>query len=331
MEILLAEHMGMCKGLRLIIHRTKRELADAKDEAVYLYRELVHNDQAHEHLLDMGVKAQVFRPEDVPPNSRVIVGPHSAPPSVLVQLGARAKLADTSCVTVLKVLETAQSLFHEGYRVVFVGKADHEEAEMIRNAIPGSLLVSTEADIVTLPYGTPLGLVSQSTGTQERYLELARAIETSGHTTKVGMTVCQETHRRQEAVKALAQRVDKMIVIGGLRSSNSASLANTAKRCVPTWQIETAQELQTTWFQPQDRVGVTAGASTPDFVVAAIIERLQAIAAEITAHRWYDFALIVNTCRWQLARLRTFLLDRILATIEWIQYLRGRNPTDMGR
>lgn len=326
MEIFLAEHMGMCKGLRLIMHRTNREITSTNKGDIYLFGELVHNDQAHEQLIKMGVKAQLFSPKDISDNSRVIVGPHSAPPSILAQISERAKLVDTSCRYVLKVLEVARSLSSEGYCIVFIGKADHEEAVMIQNAIPGSLVVSVEADVFKLPRDRPLGLVSQSTQTYERYLQLAKVIEANGHITKIGMTVCQETHSRQQAVTALAKRVDKMIVIGGHRSNNTTALANTSQRFVPTWHIETAAELQMGWFDTRDRVGVTAGASTPDAIVDSVVKRLEEIGIEKMTEK-HGLILGTNKLRWLIIRLRTFLLDRILSMIEWIQHLRGRNPT----
>ncbi len=328
MEIFLAEHMGMCKGLRLIMHRTNREITSTNKGDIYLFGELVHNVQAHEQLIKMGVKAQLFSPKDIPDKSRVIVGPHSAPPSILAQISERAKLVDTSCRYVLKVLEVARTLASEGYFIVFIGKSDHEEAEMIKKTIPESLVVSSESDISKLPYDKPLGLVSQSTQTYERYLELANAIEASGHVTKLGMTVCQETHQRQQAVVALAKTVDKMIVIGGRRSNNTIALANTSGRFVPTWHVETAAELQVDWFNKDDRVGVTAGASTPDTIVDKVVKRLGEIDLEkMIAAEKYGFVTGTNRLRWLVTRFRTFVLDRVLSMIEWLQHIRGRNPT----
>jgi 4-hydroxy-3-methylbut-2-enyl diphosphate reductase len=327
MEIYLAEHMGMCRGLRLILHRTNREITSPRKDDIYLFRELVHNNQAHEYLLELGVKAQLFDPDDIPNNTRVIVGPHSAPPSVLTQISQRATLVDTSCKFVLKVLEVARALSNEGYRVVFIGMANHEEAEMIQGALPGSLLVSTELDVDKLPRDEPLGLVSQSTQTLERFMKLARFIEASGRIVKIGMTVCQETQNRQISVTALAKQVNKMIVIGGKHSNNTLALTETAQKFVPTWQIETATELKNEWFEADDRVGITAGASTPDVIVNSVVKRLQEINLEISSQKKTRFALDANKLRWLLIRIRTLFVNITLSLVEWIQHIRGRNPT----
>ena len=326
MQIYLATYMGMCRGLRLILHRTNREVREPSGNDIYLFKNLVHNHQAHKHLLDLGVKAQLFNPDDIPDNSRVIVGPHSAPPSVLRMISERATLIDTSCKFVLKVLVVAKELSKEGYCVVFIGNSNHEEAEMIENAIPDSFILSSENDIDKLPSDKPLGLVSQSTQTLERYLKFAELIKASGRKVKIGMTVCQETHKRQSAVIDLAKRVNKMIVIGGNHSNNTIALTETARKYTTTWQVETADELNPDWFEFEDKVGITAGASTPDTIVDSIVNRLQEINLDVMSK---DTSITSNKLRWNIVRMRTSISNIFFSMLEWVQHLRGRNPTDI--
>lgn len=276
----------------------------------------------------MGAKAQVFGIDEIPLGARVIVGPHSAPPTTLKKISKIANLADTSCKDVLKVLDVAKLFFKQGYRVVFVGVNDHEEAEMIKTSIPGAFIVSEELDIDHLPKNEVLGLVSQSTQTLENFTRLAKSIEDSGRRVVLGMTVCKETQLRQKAAKVLAQQVDKMVVVGDKNSHNTKELTTTCRKYVDTYQVETATELQAEWFGDTDKVGVSAGASTPDFVVDSVVKRLQEIAsAKVILGRNKRYVLAMNKFRWETNQVRTLLLDRTLAFIEFIMHLLKRNPT----
>jgi len=312
MEILLADEWGMCKGLRLIMHLTRQTLRRANDEQIYIYRSLVHNEQAHEALFDMGVRGIMKTVHDVPLGSTVIVGPHSASTLELEQLRNRATLVDTSCRDVIRVLDAARKHYSDGRRVVFVGLHSHEEAISILAEMPDTIIVSNESDVTKIPRDIPIALISQSTGTKELFNRVA---STLGEKTDVAVdcTVCNETHIRQIAATRLAKKCDVVVVIGGRKSHNTNELVNTCRRSAKVYLVETANELETDWFDNTTTVGVTAGASTPDNIVTEVVQRLNEISALFEGRRSPSWR---NRSRWFYASVKTVVTDMLLLVFQ---------------
>ena len=309
MEILLADTWGMCKGLRLIMHRTHQTLRQRSEEQVFIYRSLVHNEQAHKELFDMGVQGIVKNVQEIPLGATVIVGPHSASAIELKHLKDRAVLIDTSCRDVIRVLDAARQHHATGHCIVFVGLSNHEEAISILTEFPDTLIVSNESDVVKVPRDAPLALISQSTGTKELFDKIANLLKEDASNVTVDCTVCNETHVRQVAAAKLVEKCDTVIVVGGKKSHNTNELANTCRRAAKVHLIETADELQIDWFNHETVVGVTAGASTPDNIVAEVVQRLNEIATLLEGQQRHR---LQNKLRWFFAYTKIKFIDTTL-------------------
>lgn len=318
MRIVVATHMGQCKGLRRILHRTRSAIRRADGHPVYIFRELVHNRQAHEELLALGAAGVLEDEAGIPANAVLVVGPHSVPRAALAKLRATARVINTSCPTVLRVLTAARAVAHAGRVVVLVGQVEHEETEMVRSEIPDVVVVSCEADLAFLPRGRALGFVSQSTYSVDRYNWLAMVAKARGYDVVQEMTCCTEITERLGAARELARLVDKVVVVGGRNSHNTTLLREACQHIRPTWQIEIAEELQEEWFAATDVVGVTAGASTPDGAIDRVLERLRRIAVTKSPSRaWYRVLHGTSNAGVYLSRAKVKILDLGLRVLEW--------------
>ena len=277
--IQLADTQGMCTGLRRILNRVKSELRVGQ---VSVLGDFVHNPEVYEELKVLGAQ-RIDDVRQAVPGVRVVVGPHGRDATLkrkVVENGA--DLLDTSCPRVSNVMSVAADLYRRGYAIVFVGRRSHEEAAMLRADLGSVHVVEEDDDVDALPRG-PLGLVAQSTLTERRFAEVCSILE-SRHLSFVAKdTICDETKARQSAAERLAKAVDIVVVVGGSKSHNTFELAQTCERNgARTLLINGPSDLHGDLFVDASSVGVTAGASTPDNVVALVVSRLYEISTELS-------------------------------------------------
>ncbi len=211
---------------------------------------------------------------DVPAGSNVIVGPHSASPSVIGELKTRCTVVNTSCANVLRVVSEALRASQGGYTVVLLATAGHEEADMVAMASPDVILVTSLAAAAHVPATERMVVVCQSTlslAALERYQETIRSVNRSAVFID---TTCRATRLRQIDMSRLVRVCTKIVVVGGQHSNNTRALARMSEGRTEVIHVETAGEIPTGWFSEGDVVGITAGASTPDFVIIAAIWHL---------------------------------------------------------
>jgi 4-hydroxy-3-methylbut-2-enyl diphosphate reductase len=271
----LAEESGFCFGVRRALELARQTAAS--HGAAYSLGPLIHNPQEVEQLARSGVQV-VQSLAEVPAGGTLIIRSHGAPPEVMEQaVKAGLTVVDATCPLVMRAQERARELAQAGYKVVVAGEPQHPEVQAIVAHAPGAVVLEDGSDLGVLGTARRIGVVAQTTQSPQAYRRLiGRLLELEPAELRVYNTICTATLGRQKAALALARRVDVVVVVGGKNSANTRRLAELCLAVgVPTYHIETAAELDDEWFRGADVVGVTAGASTPDWVVREVVEALE--------------------------------------------------------
>ena len=239
---------------------------------VYTWGPLVHNPRVVADLEGKGV-ISLQELAGVPPG-RLIIRAHGAPPEVYTQAEERGfTIIDATCPSVRKCQKIAADLAQAGKEVVVVGHPDHPEVKGICGWSGGSAtVVADPAEGQALTFSKPVGVLAQTTQEEKNFREIVRLLQERAPELEVFPTICAATRLRQEDALELAKKVDVMFVIGARSSANTKELAKLCRRLgVQTYHIESAAELCREWLQNKDRIGVIAGASTPDVTIEEVI------------------------------------------------------------
>ena len=286
MEVLLAQPRGFCAGVSRAIEIAERAL-ELNGAPVYVFHEIVHN----RHVVDdLAARGAVFVDdiEQIPPGSLTIFSAHGVSTAVVASARARSlRVIDATCPLVSKVHLQAQRYAKRGHTIVVVGHAGHEEVEGTRGSVDGPVhVVGTLDEIAALPMpaGTAVAYVTQTTLSVDDTRELIATLE-ARYPDIVGPgldDICYATLNRQRAVRGLVGAVDMVLVVGSPNSSNANRLREVAEgQGVPAHLLERAAELDPAWLQGRRRIGVTAGASTPELLVQAVCARLRELGAAV--------------------------------------------------
>ena len=279
MEVLLAEEFGFCFG----VERAVEMVEDALEEGVRPIRSLgplIHNAQEMERLGGLGVST-IDSPDEAGNDTIAVIRAHGVTPQVQRELEQRAaKVIDATCPFVTRVQHLAERAAKQGRDVVVAGNPDHPEMIGVVGYAPNNTYVVRDADEVELlpPLRSPI-VVSQTTIKLKTFLDVAEAVRAKADSEpEVINTICSATRDRQDAARALAGQVDAFYVIGGRHSSNSVKLlAVCQEQCAQSFLIETPAEINARDLAGVNRVGVTAGASTPNWLIDQVVQRLREI------------------------------------------------------
>ena len=256
------------------------EAAAAAPGPVYTLGELIHTPQVVRQLEHMGVR--VARDVAAVGTDTVIIRSHGLPPAVLRALEAQgADVLDLTCPTVKAVQQRAATLAGEGYEVVIIGDRDHPEVKAIAGyAGPAAGIVNSEEEAAAVPRTDKMGVVMQTTHDVTTCRRIVGVLLDKAHEIRIFNTLCDATAKRQKAALELARGVDVMVVVGGRNSANTARLVEICRRAgAETHHVETAAELTADWFDGVGAVGVTAGTSTPDWVIDEVVGKLKTLSA----------------------------------------------------
>ena len=284
MDILLANPRGFCAGVDRAIAIVEQALAQF-GAPIYVRHEVVHNRFVVD---DLKRKGAVFveRLDEVPTGATVIFSAHGVSRAVRAEAQARGlRVFDATCPLVTKVHVEIAKQHQQGYEIVMIGHAGHPEVEGTMGQCEGGVyLVESVDDVARLAVTNPerVAYVTQTTLSVDDAAAVVAALQ-ARFPTIVGPKkddICYATQNRQDAVKALTPQVDVLVVVGSRNSSNTNRLREVAQhRGIPAYMVDQADELKAEWFTGRKRVGVTAGASAPEVLVAAVIERLEALGA----------------------------------------------------
>jgi len=274
-EVKLAVSAGFCFGVQRAVKMAVSALEDFGGP-VYTLGPIIHNPQEVQRLQDMGIRmAQSL--EEIP-EGLVVIRSHGAPRGVIEEAQKKGlKVVDATCPLVQRLKERVRELADEGYQVVIVGESDHPEVMAVLSYAPDSCLV------VRGPQGVEsgklkknVGIVAQTTQSLENLRDVASLSICHCREVRTYNTICQATHKRVAEALELAGQVEVMIVVGGKNSANTTRLAQAvAQGGTTTYHIESAAELNDLEILPGSPIGVTAGASTPGWVIEEVAATLR--------------------------------------------------------
>jgi 4-hydroxy-3-methylbut-2-enyl diphosphate reductase len=272
MRVFLVKKAGFCFGVKRAI-KLAFDVAKKKNEKVYTWGPLIHNPQVVEDLKEKGV----YPVEDLRKirKGTLIIRSHGIHPKTLERIRRKKiEVVDATCPFVKKAQKEAVLLSEQGYQVAVVGEADHPEVQGIMGYVSGSVLVINHNRMTkNLPHFSKLGVIAQTTLNIDAFKQVIGELVENADELKVCNTICHATARAQKATLKLARNVEMMIVVGGRNSANTTRLAKLCRRIgTPTHHIETAKELRRGWFKGKSRVGVTGGASTPDWLIREVVD-----------------------------------------------------------
>ncbi|MGD0584466.1 MAG: 4-hydroxy-3-methylbut-2-enyl diphosphate reductase [Oryzomonas sp.] len=276
MKVLLAKRAGFCFGVKRATQMAFE--AAGIDKQTYTLGPIIHSPQVVNKLEEMGVK--VLKNLDTMDCGTIIIRSHGvASHEIEEAVQKQLVIVDATCPFVKKAQEHVKSLSETGYGVVVVGDADHPEVQgIVSYGGDKVFVVGSGEEVSKLPKMNKIGVVAQTTQSFENLKNVVSECLLRGGEIRVFNTICDATAVRQEEAKELACQVDCMLVVGGFNSANTRRLAEVCAEIQPrTHHIETATEIVPGWFEGVERVGVTAGASTPKWIIDEVVSRIEDI------------------------------------------------------
>jgi len=281
MQVLLADEYGFCFGVERAVDMVEKALAEG--DTVRTLGPLIHNSQEMERLATHGVST-ISEPIQIKRSETAVVRAHGVTPEVQRELEAKAgKVVDATCPFVTRVQKLAARAAAENRHVIIVGSPEHPEMIGVKGYAPDhAFVIRDESEVANLPRLRKPLIVSQTTIKLKTFLDTAEAVRgKTDDEVQIVNTICSATRDRQDAARALSSMVDAFYIIGGRHSSNSLKLlAVCEEQCAKSFLIETPEEINADDLRDADKVGVSAGASTPKWLIDKVIARLKKIGAE---------------------------------------------------
>lgn len=281
MEVKLASSRGFCFGVEDAIELAEAAVADHGPGNVVALGPVIHNKEVVTRLEQAGLN-QSGNLDEIDSSKSVLIRSHGADPATFERAQVRGlNVVDATCVLVKRAQSVVKQLHEEGYHVVMIGDPEHPEVRGVIGYAPNVTVVDHGSDLEdALPYKERLGIVAQTTHSPEHVADMiAKILIRPYREVKIVNTLCLEVTRRQEAAIELARQVEVMFVLGGLHSANTREMARlcTEETDCPTYHIETWAQFKPEMAAGKTVAGVTAGASTPEWVIAEFVENLKAL------------------------------------------------------
>ncbi|MEW5723185.1 MAG: 4-hydroxy-3-methylbut-2-enyl diphosphate reductase [Thermodesulfobacteriota bacterium] len=281
MKIRLARSSGFCMGVRRAMEMAL-DAVHGKKGPIYSYGPLIHNPQAMNLLESKGLRVIEAEKESLAGLSgAVIIRAHGITPGERLAMESRGlEIIDATCPRVIRVQAIIGRHAAKGYGILIWGNRNHPEVRgLVGHAAGKGHVISGPGDVAALPDMDRVILVAQTTQNQNLYAEVTAAVQARWPEALVFDTICDSTRRRQDDVRGLAREVQAMVVVGGHTSGNTRRLAAVAEaEGVKTLHVETDDEIEPSWLEGLDSVGVTAGASTPNWMIKRVLRRLEHLA-----------------------------------------------------
>jgi 4-hydroxy-3-methylbut-2-enyl diphosphate reductase len=276
MKIVIAKNAGYCFGVRDAV-----DLAydiSNKEGNVFMLGDIVHNEKVVSDLSENGAKV-VESLDDVPENSTVLFRAHGTKNEIWNEAkNKNIKIKDATCPLVHKIHEDVKELYEDGRKIIVIGDHGHDEVVAIADQAPNTIVVSSVEEAKKIRRFRKAGVVSQSTQAIENVQDIIKVLMTKIFDLRFVNTICFPTKRNQEEIKRLANIVDVMIIIGSFTSANSNRLTSLSKNINKnTYQVTDCLDLDKNWFDNVDSVGISAGASTPDYLIEDIKDKIYEI------------------------------------------------------
>ncbi len=277
MKVKLASNYGFCFGVK----RAIKIAEDYKDSATM--GPLIHNQDEINRLKNDFNVGLYNNLSDVKDNDTVIIRTHGIPKNELKDLRKlNAKVINATCPFVTTPQQIVKKMSKEGYSILIFGDADHPEVKGVQSYAENQddvhiILEPSDLEKITFK-NNKIATVAQTTKKKEKYLEIVNNLILKNKEVRVFNTICDATFENQDAARELSKEVEIMIVIGGKNSSNTKQLHSIClENCPNSYLIENENELQNSWFLNKNLCGVTAGASTPDWIIQQVIDKIESI------------------------------------------------------
>lgn len=326
MEVRLARTAGFCMGVRRAMDKAL-EMAEHSPRAVYTYGPLIHNRQAVEMLQSKGVDDLAVHPEAT--GGTVLIRAHGVPQEQEDGLQERGfDVVDATCPHVVASQRQIERYSGQGYSIVIAGDHDHAEVTgLVSRAADNATVIATLDEARRVHVAEPVCLLAQTTFNEEEYQAIADVLRERFDDITVLDSICSATRERQEEVLQLAAEVEAMVVVGGRNSANTRRLAEIARqKGIPAYHVETADDLDVGALSSCQVVGLTAGASTPNWVTRSVLQALEDIGRPIPHTDWLPWktlAVIVrsNVYSAVAASALTYACSRLLGIAQPRPYL----------
>lgn len=275
MEILIAKNAGFCFGVKRAINMAE-ECASDSEEHIHTLGPIIHNPQVVQELEKKGIAA-VNTVDDID-SGAVIIRSHGVTLQEMEHVKEKGlKVVDATCPFVKKTHEYVELLTKEGYSIVVVGDKEHPEVKGILSYGGKDIVAAGSVDELRgMPRRKKIGIVAQTTQSLQNLQAIVTFCVARASEIKIFNTICNATSVRQDESTKLAGEVGCVIVVGGKNSANTNRLADICRKIQPkTYHIETPEELKKSWFEGIKRVGITAGASTPNWLIESVTETIK--------------------------------------------------------
>jgi 4-hydroxy-3-methylbut-2-enyl diphosphate reductase len=271
LEVKLADSYGFCFGVKRAI-----KMAESSPDSVTL-GPLIHNPKEISRL-EKNFNVKVFEEIDKLDNdSSIIIRTHGIPKNDFAKLKTiNAKITDATCPYVKKPQQICENMQKKGYDIVIFGDINHPEVKGVMSYADDPVVVLDEKELQNYQLKDKVAVVSQTTKKVSDYLKIVNYLVLNYQEVRVFNTICNATFENQDAARELSNEVDIMIIIGGKNSSNTKQLFNICKsNCNDSYLIESKNDLQKEWFVNKKICGVTAGASTPDWIIEEVVNEIK--------------------------------------------------------
>jgi 4-hydroxy-3-methylbut-2-enyl diphosphate reductase len=277
-DVKIARTAGFCWGVRRTVDKVM-EVADRAAGPVVTLGPVIHNPQAVERMREKGVETANAVGE-IADGTTVVIRTHGAVKEELARAADRGlQVVDGTCPYVKFPQAMAERLSRQGYHLVVIGDAKHAEIRGVVSFCEGPVTVVKPGDPIPAFQAKKVAVLAQTTCIGEEFARAVAALVLRHMEVRAVNTICDDTEERQADARALAAGVDAVVVVGGKGSANTRHLAEICRAIQPrTWHVETEAELDPAWFRGCGTVGVSAGASTPDWVIEGVAGWLRALA-----------------------------------------------------
>ena len=274
MKILVAKDAGYCFGVRDAVKLAKKSGTDYKE--VYMLGDIVHNEQVVSDLSKKGSKV-VKNLDEIPKDKPVLFRAHGTDPETWkAAQKKKLNIIDATCPLVTEIHEEIKILEEEGRRTIIIGDHNHDEVVGIASQVKNAIIISSPEEARSLKKMKKAGVVTQSTQMIENVQEILTVLSEKVYDLRFVNTICYPTRRNHEQIKKLADICDLMVVIGSYTSANSKRLTQLSiARNENSFQVTCADEVKKSWFTNIGSVGISAGASTPDDLIADVISKVK--------------------------------------------------------
>ena len=279
LEVILSPITGFCFGVKRAMSLIEEGLGDG-EKNIYSIGDVIHNPQAVDALKSKGV-IPVRSMAEMSAGDTLIIRAHGVMPDLIEEARKRGiNLIDTTCPFVQKSQEYVRQMAEEGRKVIIIGDSSHPEVRAISGqAGPDPIIISTISEAESVGTIDRAGVVIQTTFSREKAMRIIDKLEKSIDDLGVHDTICQATVLRREATLDLAISVDIVLVVGGKGSSNTKRLYQMCiDEGITARFIETSDDIDPSWFKDGDKIGLTTGTSTPDWVIENVLVRLREIS-----------------------------------------------------